>query len=111
LVDFLFLLISILILSECEHHTNGTRQPCQGESHTPKCTNACSNSNYNTAYKDDKSFGKSVFTLKSEQQIQAEIMKNGPVQTAFTVYEDFLNYKSGVYQHKAGLSVGKILSF
>jgi len=27
---------------------------------------------------------------------------NGPVETAFTVYEDFMNYKSGVYQHLTG---------
>jgi len=33
-------------------------------------------------------------------------MANGPVQTAFTVYEDFLSYHSGVYQHTTGNSVG-----
>ena len=38
-------------------------------------------------------------------------MTNGPVQTAFTVYEDFLSYTSGVYQNKAGISVGKRLKF
>ncbi len=41
------------------------------------------------------------------EQIQTEIMTNGPVQTAFTVYEDFLSYKTGVYQNKAGIAVGK----
>lgn len=35
-------------------------------------------------------------------------MTNGPVQTAFTVNEDFLSYKSGVYQHKTGNPVGKL---
>ncbi|VDO46060.1 unnamed protein product [Haemonchus placei] len=29
--------------------------------------------------------------------IQMNIMKRGPVQAAFTVYEDFAHYKSGVY--------------
>lgn len=33
-------------------------------------------------------------------------MKNGPVQTAFTVYADFMSYKSGVYQHKTGEQLG-----
>jgi len=28
-------------------------------------------------------------------QIRAEIMKHGPVEAEFIVYEDFLNYKSG----------------
>lgn len=27
--------------------------------------------------------------------IQAEIFHNGPVEAVFTVYEDFLHYKSG----------------
>lgn len=35
-----------------------------------------------------------------------ELFKNGPVQTAFTVYEDFLSYRSGVYQHKTGNALG-----
>ncbi|RTG80064.1 cathepsin B [Schistosoma bovis] len=26
----------------------------------------------------------------------------GPVEAAFTVYEDFLNYKSGIYEHITG---------
>lgn len=33
-------------------------------------------------------------------------MRNGPVQTAFNVYEDFLSYKSGVYSHVTGSPVG-----
>lgn len=36
------------------------------------------------------------------RQIQAEILKNGPVECDFTVYADFLAYKSGVYiQHSS----------
>lgn len=30
----------------------------------------------------------------------AEIYKNGPVEGAFIVYEDFLMYKSGEHQHE-----------
>lgn len=33
-------------------------------------------------------------------------MTNGPVEVAFDVYEDFLSYKSGVYSHVSGGSVG-----
>jgi len=29
-------------------------------------------------------------------------MTNGPVEAAFTVYSDFLSYKSGVYKHVSG---------
>lgn len=36
-------------------------------------------------------------------------MKSGPVQTAFTVYEDFPSYKSGVYKHVTGNELGEFI--
>lgn len=33
-------------------------------------------------------------------------MTNGPAECAFTVYEDFLTYKTGVYVHKTGKALG-----
>ena len=33
-------------------------------------------------------------------------MTNGPVQVAFSVFSDFINYKSGVYQHLTGDMLG-----
>ena len=33
-------------------------------------------------------------------------MTNGPVEAAFTVYEDFTKYKSGVYVHVTGAAIG-----
>lgn len=40
--------------------------------------------------------GKSSYSVSSDvEEIQAEIYKNGPVEGAFTVYEDFPLYKSG----------------
>ena len=33
-------------------------------------------------------------------------MTNGPIEVAFTVYEDFLTYKSGVYHHVSGSAKG-----
>jgi len=33
-------------------------------------------------------------------------MKNGPVEAAFSVYADFLAYKSGVYHHTSGSLLG-----
>jgi cathepsin B len=93
-------------IAECEHHTKGSRPPCQGDSNTPKCNKRCENADYNVPFQQDKSFGKSVFTVKSEEQIKAEIYANGPVQTAFTVYEDFVSYTTGVYQHVKGNELG-----
>lgn len=39
-------------------------------------------------------------------KIKTEIMTNGPVEGAFSVYEDFLSYKSGVYTHTSGQLLG-----
>jgi len=33
-------------------------------------------------------------------------MKHGPLSVAFTVYADFLSYKSGVYKHTSGSALG-----
>lgn len=48
--------------------------------------------------------GKTSYSvLSNEKQIQAEIYKNGPVEGAFSVYEDFVLYKSGKkHAHQSG---------
>jgi len=89
----------------CDHHVNGSLPPCQGEQPTPRCTKKCIDG-YSTPYAKDKHFGSSVYSVRSEKQIQTEIFKNGPVEAAFTVYADFLTYKSGVYKHTSGSVLG-----
>ncbi|XP_049858108.1 cathepsin B [Schistocerca gregaria] len=91
----------------CEHHVNGTRMPCSGEGgNTPQCEKQCEDS-YPVSYSEDLHYGESAYSVEgSSKQIQAEIMKNGPVEGAFTVYEDFVHYKSGVYQHVSGVALG-----
>ncbi|GAB6022479.1 hypothetical protein CHUAL_006589 [Chamberlinius hualienensis] len=93
-------------IAECEHHVNGTRPPCSGEGKTPKCKKFCI-PGYSKTYKDDKYYGAKSYSIRSEPtQIQTEIMTNGPVEVDFTVYEDFLSYKSGVYHHVTGSELG-----
>ncbi|VDO46061.1 unnamed protein product [Haemonchus placei] len=43
--------------------------------------------------------------IHSNGTIKMNIMKNGPVQAAFTVYEDFAYYKKGVYVVISAFSV------
>jgi cathepsin B len=47
--------------------------------------------------------------------MKQELVTNGPFTGAFTVYDDFLSYKSGVYEHKTGSALGghaiKILGY
>ncbi|KAJ8730064.1 hypothetical protein PYW07_017102 [Mythimna separata] len=74
---------------------------------TPKCVKFC-DSSYNSDYDKDKRRGKSIYTISSdEEQIKAELFKNGPVEVSFVVYEDFLDYKKEVYKHTVGSQIGK----
>ena len=72
----------------------GTKAPCGGEKHTPQCSKSCE-SGYNVEFEKDKHFGDSAHSVRGVEEIQTEIMTNGPVEGAFSVYADFLTYKSG----------------
>lgn len=88
----------------CDHHTTGKYQPCGASQPTPKCKNTCVNG---ATYTSDKWHASSVYSVPSQvAKIQTEIMTNGPVEAAFTVYNDFLAYKSGVYNHVSGSALG-----
>lgn len=93
-------------IAACDHHVVGHLDPCSGEGSTPKCKTECE-AGYPKTYKADKHFGTSPYSVSSSQdQIMTEMFKNGPVEAAFTVYEDFPLYKSGVYQHTTGGALG-----
>lgn len=83
-------------IAPCEHHVNGSRPSCEGEGgKTPKCVKQCQAS-YTIPYEKDKHFGKTSYSIsKNVDHIRQEIMQNGPVEGAFTVYEDLLSYKDG----------------
>ncbi|XP_046392674.1 cathepsin B-like [Ischnura elegans] len=91
----------------CEHHINGSRPACTGDNGTtPPCHHSCDGS-YKVAYEKDLHYGQKAYAVPyHEIQIQKEIMTNGPVEAAFMVYEDFITYKKGVYQHVAGSELG-----
>jgi cathepsin B len=94
-------------LAPCDHHTTGKYSPCPAVVPTPACENKC-NSRYTTHdYKSDKRVATDSYRVSSKvAAIQTEIFNHGPVEVAFTVYEDFLAYKSGVYQHTTGSALG-----
>jgi len=88
----------------CDHHVNGTLPPCGDEGPTPSCNETCGDG---ADWKSDKHFGKSLYGVSSDvAAIQTEIMTNGPVEGSFTVYADFLTYKSGVYYYVSGDELG-----
>lgn len=95
-------------LEPCAHHSTSEKyKPCPASGPTPRCYNDKCTATYSKSYKEDLTFAASAYSVASnENAIKTEIMKNGPVEAAFSVYEDFLTYKKGVYQHKAGSMLG-----
>jgi len=90
--------------------------PCGGDSpygecpdngyDTPKCKKQCQKG-YDKSYNADKTHGKTSYAVPGAvATVQREIMARGPVEVAFTVYEDFYSYKSGIYSHTWGDALG-----
>jgi hypothetical protein len=76
------------------------------EGTTPKCSHKCVDG-YTGNFAQDKHFGSVAYRIPAnEKAIMNEIYKNGPVEGAFIVYEDFPTYKSGVYSHHTGEALG-----
>jgi len=89
----------------CDHHTTGSYGPCGDSKPTPPCEQKCSKG-YAKSYDDDKHFGATAYNVQGVEEIQKEIMTNGPVEADFDVYDDFLTYKSGVYQQTSDNYLG-----
>jgi cathepsin B len=92
----------------CDHHVVGKYGPCPSDEYpTPKCVNTCNKDYRGHQWTSDKWFASDAYSVpNNEQKIMTEIFTNGSVEVSFTVYEDFINYKSGVYQHKTGKLLG-----
>lgn len=90
----------------CGHHANSSLPRCKGVSDTPACVKECQEG-YKVNYEADKKFGKEVYDLDNDMvEIQKDILENGPVVAGFDICEDFLLYKSGVYQYTLGRFLG-----
>ena len=92
-------------LPPCDHHIEGSHGACPETVDTPKCKEDCSDGN-NKEYKSELSYGSNYYTISGEENIMQEIYENGSVEGSFKVYEDFVTYKSGVYQHVTGEALG-----
>lgn len=71
------------------------QQPCLNFVDTPNCANQC---NDTENWSSSKHFLSNAYDVDSNSTaIMTEIFTNGPVEACFSVYDDFVNYKSGVY--------------
>jgi cathepsin B len=97
-------------MQSCAHHCTapeGMVDCTEVESYkTPKCTSSCAEAAYGTEYSDDKHTASSSYGIRGVSNIQQDLMEKGSISVAFTVYEDFETYTSGIYQHKTGKSLG-----
>ncbi|KAI4966673.1 hypothetical protein ZWY2020_037193 [Hordeum vulgare] len=97
-----------VVTEECDPYFDqtGCQHPgCEPAYPTPKCHRKCKVENQ--VWKKNKHFSVNAYRVHSNpHDIMAEVYKNGPVEVAFTVYEDFAHYKSGVYKHITGGVMG-----
>jgi len=79
------------------------QEPCLDFVNTPDCwtNNTCVNSKPWKVY----TIG-NAYNLDSVTDMQRDIMTKGPIEACFSVYEDFLHYKSGIYSHTSGGYLG-----
>ena len=104
-------------LPHCHHHGPTAKKPLPDPfpaEGTPGCPNqkspkgpkAC-DAGSNLKYGSDKyTFTGAVKNVgRNETYLQSEIMTNGPVTVAFTVYSDFEAYDSGVYVKTPGATM------
>ncbi|CAI2372444.1 unnamed protein product [Moneuplotes crassus] len=86
-----------VVLDSCMPYTSGTTGK-DGECFT-HCTSETDDEF--RKYNSDK-----ATMTRNVQKTQQAIMEEGPVEAAFTVYQDFMSYKGGVYKHTTGSMLG-----
>ena len=94
-------------MAKCAHHVDSDTLPeCDDIKQVePTCNKTCQ-SNTEIDYSSDKHNATSSYNVRGISNIKNDIMTYGTVTSAFTVYEDFLTYKSGVYSHQTGSALG-----
>merc|ERR1711939_338137 len=93
-------------LAPCAHHVNSSKYPaCPDEVKAPACARKCENGK---GWEASKHRGKGGYSVCGQgmangacaDAMAQDIYQNGPITGMFFVKQDFLTYKSGVYQPK-----------
>ncbi|KAJ5075860.1 tubulointerstitial nephritis antigen-like 1 [Anaeramoeba ignava] len=80
---------------DCYPYTSG------GSGEPGLCRNTCTNGSDFSFY-----FANDFYGVWEVYWIMTEIYLRGSIQSAFTIFEDFLHYSSGIYSHVAGNEIG-----
>lgn len=93
-------------LKKCAHHVEtDVYPPCGPIAPTPACPTKCT-AEQGRDWNSDKKWATDVYGVRGEKSMMEQLSTKGPLDAAFTVYEDFLAYKSGVYSHHSGRYLG-----
>jgi len=95
-------------LAPCAHHVDSTVYPaCPSSEYSTPSISSCTEASYGMNYKDDKIKAGSAYDLSGNiPKIQQDVMTYGSATMAFTVYDDFPTYKSGVYRATSSKALG-----
>ena len=94
-------------LEPCAHHVNSSKYPaCPDEVRAPKCARKCESEDKD--WTKAKVKGEKGYSVCQQGELEgtcavkmaADIYQNGPITGMFFVKQDFLAYKSGVYEPK-----------
>jgi len=88
--SWLYLRMFGIVTDECKPYSSGDGKVESCPLFNSKCTNG------SAVYKKYKA--KNFYYLPTINQIKKNISEKGPIETGFSVYSDFLNYKGGVYK-------------
>jgi len=72
-----------------------------GSGMSGNCPSGCTGEGSSTRY-----FSTKYKLFTNVDAIKAEISTNGPIEVAFSVYNDFFSYSKGIYVHKKGAYAG-----
>lgn len=62
----------------------------------------------NMCYTEDKHYAETVYRLENDVNcIKSELVEYGPVEAIFVIFEDFLKYGGGIYEHTFGDVIGR----
>jgi cathepsin B len=96
--SWLFLQWKGLVTDECKPYTSGDGTVPWCALTSSKCTAE------GVEYK--KYYAKTHYSPSTIEAIKDDIYHNGPVETGFTVYDDFMSYKDGVYKRTSDKVLG-----
>jgi cathepsin B len=91
-------------LPSCDHHLPNSSNPCPtNEYPSPACKKTCQDGE---TWATSLHYGARAYSVSGAQAMMQDLVTNGPIETAFDVYEDFLTYTGGVYKHTTGEFLG-----